>query len=172
LKLQKILVWDKASQDSVGLVEFHSTRSNKYQWHERAVSSLYTLKAGNEALLDKIKKEATNKTAEEVLEKFNKEETLLSVKEKVFEKDKSNFPKDLDWSVGSISGVEINKRNKASSFYKIEEILPSVEKTLKEARGYVIADYQDYLDKKWLEELKKDYNVEVDMLVFDSLVVE
>ncbi len=168
----KILVWDKASQDSVGLVEFHSTRSSDYQWNERAVASLYTLKAGNEALLNKIKKEATNKTAEEVLEKFNKEKVILSVKEKVFEKDKSNFPKGFDWSVGSISEVEINKRNKASSFYKLEEILPSGNKTLKEARGYVIADYQDYLDKKWLEELKKEYKVEVDMVVFESLVAK
>ncbi len=168
----KILVWDKASQDSVGLLEFHSTRNDDYQWNERAVTSLYTLKAGNEALLDKIKKEATNKTQEEVLEKFNKEKVILSVKEKVFEKDKSNFPKGLDWSIGSISEIEINKRNKASSFYKLEEILPSGNKTLKEARGYIIADYQDYLDKKWLEELKKEYKVEVDMVVFESLVAK
>ncbi len=166
----KILVWDKASQDSVGLAAFHETRKSNYKWNERAVASFYTLKAENEELLDKIKKEAKKKSAEEVLEKFNKEGVVLSVQEKVFEKDKSTFPNSLTWEVGATSEVEVNKRNKASSFYKIEEILPPAEKTLKEARGYVIADYQDYLDKKWLEELKEEYKVEVNRAVFDGLV--
>lgn len=166
----KILVWDKASQDSVGLAEFHNTRKGNYQWNERAVTSFYTLKTESEELMDKIKKEAMSKTPEDVLKKFNTEETVLSVQEKVFEKEKSTFPESLQWSVGAISATEVNKRNKASSFYKVEKILPPAEKTLKEARGYVIADYQDYLDKKWLEELKADYKVEVNQPVFEGLI--
>ncbi len=166
----KILVWDKASQDSTGLAEFYNSRKNNYQWNERAVASYYTLKAEHEELMDKIQKEAKKKTAAEVLEKFNNEETVLTVQEKVFEKDKSTFPNNLSWAAEAISEVEVNKRNKAQSFYKIEKILPPSEKTLKEARGYVIADYQDYLDKKWLEELKKEYVVEVNQAVFESLI--
>jgi peptidyl-prolyl cis-trans isomerase SurA len=166
----KILVWDKASQDSVGLAEFYSSHKDNYKWNERAVASHYTLKAEHADLIDKVQKEAKKNTAEEVLEKFNKEEPVLSVQEKVFEKDKSTFPEKLSWAAESVSEVEVNKRSKALSFYKIEKILPPSEKTLKEARGYVIADYQDYLDKKWLEELKKDYKVKVNHAVFESLV--
>ena len=43
-------------------------------------------------------------------------------------------------------------------------------KTLAEARGYVVADYQDYLEKQWLEELRNAYRVRVNDEVFEELV--
>lgn len=169
----KLLVWDKASQDSVGLAEFHNSRKDAYKWNERAETSLYTLKAESADMLEQIIKEAKKYPAKEVTAKFNtEEETILSVQEKVFEKDKSTLPAGLEWSVGSVSEVEVNKRNQASSFYKVEAILPPAEKSLKEARGYVIADYQDFLDKKWLEQLKKEYPVTINQAVFEGLVVK
>ena len=53
---------------------------------------------------------------------------------------------------------------------KIETLLPPSEKTLKQARGYVIADYQDFLEKQWLEELRSQYKVDIDQKVFKGLV--
>jgi peptidyl-prolyl cis-trans isomerase SurA len=53
---------------------------------------------------------------------------------------------------------------------KVEKILPPTVKTLSEARGYVVADYQEFLEKKWLSDLEKNYKVEINTAVFDSLV--
>ena len=168
----KILVWDKASQDSVGLVDFHSTRKANYTWNQRAVTSKYTVKAGNEEEVEKIRKDARKKPADTVLEKYNKEEPIVTADEEIFEKGKSRMPRGLEWRAGAVSDVTVNQRSKASIFHKIEEILPPSEKTLKEARGYVIADYQDYLDKKWLEELRSTYKIETDQAVFEGLIKE
>jgi peptidyl-prolyl cis-trans isomerase SurA len=55
---------------------------------------------------------------------------------------------------------------------KIEEILPEGLKTLNEARGYIVADYQDYLEEKWVERLKKEYEVDIDQKVFEKLIQE
>ena len=33
-----------------------------------------------------------------------------------------------------------------------------------------MADYQDYLEKKWLESLKKEFKVKVNDVAFNSLV--
>jgi peptidyl-prolyl cis-trans isomerase SurA len=168
----KILVWDKASQDSIGLDEFHSTRKANYTWNDRAVASKYTIKAGSEDEVEKIRKDARKKPSDTVLEKYNKEEPIITVEEEVFEKGKSRMPRGLEWRAGAVSDVTVSQRSKASNFHKIEKILPPSEKTLKEARGYVIADYQDFLDKKWLEELRSTYKIETDQAVFEGLIKE
>ena len=40
--------------------------------------------------------------------------------------------------------------DKWDQFYKIEKVIPPTTKTLTEARGYVVADYQEFLEKKWM----------------------
>ena len=42
-------------------------------------------------------------------------------------------------------------------------------KSLKEAKGLVTADYQNYLEKEWIEVLRKKYDYQVNEDVLDSL---
>jgi peptidyl-prolyl cis-trans isomerase SurA len=53
----------------------------------------------------------------------------------------------------------------------VEEVFngPS-QKSLTDARGYVVAEYQEYLEKQWHEELRKKYPVKLDQGVFMSMV--
>jgi peptidyl-prolyl cis-trans isomerase SurA len=44
------------------------------------------------------------------------------------------------------------------------------QKTLDEARGYAVAEYQDMLEKTWNAELRAKYPVKVDESVFRSMV--
>ena len=76
----------------------------------------------------------------------------------------------MEWKVGQLSPVQINKRNKSYEFFKIEEILPPSQKSLKEARGYVVADYQDFLEAGWLKYLKNEYKVDINQKVFNKMV--
>jgi len=59
---------------------------------------------------------------------------------------------------------------KTASFIKIEQIVPPTPKALSEARGYAVADYQDFLEKKWIMDLHKEYPVVVNEAVLKSLV--
>jgi peptidyl-prolyl cis-trans isomerase SurA len=52
----------------------------------------------------------------------------------------------------------------------VTEILPPRPKELNEARGYVIADYQDELERRWVEELRRAYEVEVNERVLKKLI--
>jgi peptidyl-prolyl cis-trans isomerase SurA len=57
--------------------------------------------------------------------------------------------------------------------YQITQVLnplPEKSRALEECRGYVVAAYQEYLEKQWLEELKKKYPVAVNKDVFERLV--
>ncbi len=168
----KILVWDKASKDSVGLANFFESRENVYKWNERAVVGTYSVPTDKASMIPSIQKKAKKCAAAELLEKINKKEDILSRQEKTYEKGKSQFPDGLEWKKGAISKVAENKRNKTSYFYKLDEIIPVTNKTLKDARGFVIADYQNYLEKQWIIELKKSYEIKVNQSVFDSLIKE
>ena len=57
-----------------------------------------------------------------------------------------------------------------NKFYKIEELVPPTQKTLKEARGYVVADYQDRLDEQWIQQLRKEYKVDINYDVFERII--
>jgi len=167
----KVLVWDKASEDSVGLAKFFETIKGKYRWDERAVASVYRISVDHRDQAEAIRTYAQTHSADEVKAKFNTEDNIVvNVESRTFEKGKSQELKSLDWKKGVTSPVDENARTKTIRFYKIEDLLPSAEKTLSEARGYVVADYQDMLERKWVDELKSTYKVKVNEKVFEGLV--
>ena len=166
----KQLVWDKANADTLGLQAFYDTQlQGKYMWGERAMTSLYTLKTIDPKTVEAVRKMAQTKPAAEVLEKFNKKEETLTVLEKRYEKGKNKDLGDL-WTAGAMTDSKIDEGTKTAVFYKIEAIEPPTQKALSESRGYAVADYQDYLEKQWVDELRKLYPVKVDEAVFKGLV--
>jgi peptidyl-prolyl cis-trans isomerase SurA len=166
----KQLVWDKANTDSIGLEKyFNENLKDKYKWDERAVVSTYSLKTDDPKEVAKIRELAAKKPAAEVLKKFNKKAELVTVIEKNYEKGKNKDLTEL-WSTGAISAAKSDAATKTSSFTKVERIEPASSKTLNEARGYAVADYQDFLEKQWIEDLRKMYSVQIDDKVFKSMV--
>ena len=169
----KILVWDKASQDSVGLEQYFAThkKNRKYFWNERAEVSFYSLKKDEVKCLSKVRKYAKKKSPKKALKKYNKDEKkILSHRTEIVEQGKNKVINELPWKKGSISATEINKRDLSHNFLKVEKILPPSPKTLKEARGYVVADYQDHLEREWVKELKKNYDIKINNEVFETLI--
>lgn len=164
-------VWDKASIDTVGLEAFFKQNEAKYKWEERAVVSQYSLLETAKEKINQVRDYASKNAPDLVLARFNTEEAkVLTYTEKQFEKGRNEVLDKMKWEVGGLSLVEISKRDKSYNFLKIEKLLPPSQKSLQEARGYVVADYQDFLEKKWLESLRKDYKVKVNEKVFNSLV--
>jgi len=167
----KVLVWDKASEDSLGLAKFFETIKGKYRWEDRAVSSVYRISIEHKSEVDAIRAYAQDHSADEVKAKFNSEEKILvNVESRTFEKGKSQELKEVEWKKGAMGPVDENARTKTIRFFKIEELLPPAEKTLSEARGYVVADYQDTLERQWVDQLKNTYKVKVNEKVLESLV--
>jgi peptidyl-prolyl cis-trans isomerase SurA len=167
----KMLVWDKASQDTTGLQAFYQKNQGDYLWGERAKVSIYTIQSESPKILAKVKKMAKKKSSEKVLKKVNKAGNLLTVTTGKVEKGKNKHEglDDLEWKKGAMTEGTLNSDN-TQSFVKIEEVLPREQKELKEARGYVIADYQDQLEAEWIEQLRKEYPVKINQAVLDSLV--
>jgi peptidyl-prolyl cis-trans isomerase SurA len=170
-EVTKMEVWDKASLDTVGLQKFFDENKSKYHWEPRAVVSQYSLVDSAKDQLNQIREYAAKNPPQKVLEKFNPgPEVILTMQERKYERGRNELLDRMEWKVGELSVVEISKRDRSASFLKIEELLPASPKSLQEARGYVVADYQDFLEKKWLEDLMKTYKIKVNEKVFNSLV--
>ena len=168
----KRLVWDRANTDSTGLeAYFNKNLKGKYMWDERADVSFYTIKSDDAKLVKKVRDYAAEKPAAEVLKKFNKkgENDVVAVLDRTYEKGKN---KDLDnmWKSGTMGELKTDAGTKTASFIKVENIIPPSPKALADARGYAVADYQDYLEKQWVEELRKEYKVDVKTDVLNALV--
>lgn len=167
----KQLVWDKANQDSTGLEAFFNQNlKGKYQWEERATLSTFIIKTDDAKLKGKILKAIGKKPTAAVLKKFNKTGApeVVLVSEKTWEKSKLKEP--ITWQAGWLSEPKTDEKTKATSIIKVEKLLPVGPKSLGESRGYAVADYQDFLEKQWVDDLKKMYKITVDEKVLMGMV--
>lgn len=168
----KILVWDKASQDTVGLKAFYEKNQANYQWNRRVNVSHYYLKDGSKHLIAQVREMVKGNPSTYVLSHFNTDPNspILSARDRTYEKGRNPLLDAITWEIGGMTKTEIAKRDKALNFMKIEKVLEPAQKTLKDARGYVVADYQDELEKAWIKELKSNHKVKINDDVFDGLV--
>lgn len=168
----KQIVWDYASKDTVGLQKFFETKiKGKYQWDERAVTEVYTIpKQFKKEAID-IRDYARTHSMKEVMDHFNTDkETKVLAKEEQFERFRNSDLKSLKWEKGIITDPIASKDFKTVKFYKILDIIPAGPKKLSEARGYIVADYQEELEKRWVASLKDEYKVKVKKSVVKSLI--
>lgn len=166
----KLLVWDKASQDTTGLKEFFATTDKQYNWEERAEVTEYTVNKDAAEQLSAVRTYAQNHTPQEVVQRFNNDSVrVVSYMRKTYERGTNEAIDQLTWKAGTVGNNGQAPRNGGFTFAKIERILPAGPKSLDDARGYVIADYQDYLEREWVESLRQKYDVEVNEKVLKNM---
>jgi len=157
-------IWDKAEQDSLGLVNFFEKNRKKYQWKERVSAKIITCDKEENA---KIAIELLKKN--EVVAEINKqlsENGIVDIKEGAFEKTNAIFPKDFQFSEG-IS--EVIQSNQQFIVIAVDETLPAQAKELNETRGRAISDFQDYIEKNWMAALQKRYPVSINKKALKKL---
>jgi peptidyl-prolyl cis-trans isomerase SurA len=170
-------VWGKASKDTAGLKAFYETRKNKYMWEPGFTGAVYT-----------FKNEQTMKDGLKLLEKKNVKDEDLHKKlhtdsgahdpahEPVtIQRGRYEFSKFQDFQQSAlVKGKLTAPKKNADGTYtvvKVDDVFASpTSKSLDDARGYAIAEYQDYLEKQWTDELRRKYPVKVNEDVFRSLI--
>lgn len=166
----KYMVWDRASEDTAGLRVFHEKNRGKYRWDERASILTVHIDTTDKTLADAIFKHLRKHSIESAFEKFDKDKKFLSFQRTVVEKKNPDAYKGLSFTKGATTDVALTQDLTGYNFRKVESILPAGLKTLDEARGYIIADYQDHLEAMWVDELRSKYTVTLNEQVFTSLI--
>src|SRR6188768_2568546 len=160
-------VWSKAQSDTAGQRAFYEQNKSKYKWNYSADAVIFycgdttTAKSFRNSLVK-------NKTKwRSLLENFSDKITLDSSR---FEITKISGAQKTTAKAGTITRIVKNKDDNSASFALIFKIYPTPgQKTFADARGDVVSDFQDTIDKKWIAELKKKYPVKVNDEVLKSI---
>jgi peptidyl-prolyl cis-trans isomerase SurA len=160
-------VWGKSTKDSAGLEKFYKESKDKYMWEERA--DVYVYKCSTEVLAKEVSKLlAKNKSDKEITDKINKNSQLNLAVDNIMYLKGENKVVDANWKQ-SVSAYAKDDKDQRYYIYKVSKILPPTAKKLDEARGIITSDYQTYLEKEWLKNLKSKYKVEVDQSVVGTI---
>lgn len=172
-EVTKQMVWDKASKDTSGLAQFYEAHQGNYQSPERAVVDIFRIVPSAAGKLNDIVNFTQEHSAEEVLKEFNQDDFVIGVEVKEMERpDLENYFRSIQWKENACSRPQSANDGAALTFAKIREIKPASQLTLKDARGYVVADYQDFLDKEWIDSLRDEYQYKINHKVLESIVVQ
>lgn len=155
-------IWNFASVDTLGLEEYYKKNTNKYSWEERFKGMVVTCK--NDSVREEVDKFfAAEMTVPEILDLLNAKENLISINESAWEKGANPVVDYYVWN-----GPKPNNFNSELTFIRGDKIPPQ-PKTLDEARGLYVSDYQKYLEEKWLKELRAKYKITVNKKLLKSI---
>jgi peptidyl-prolyl cis-trans isomerase SurA len=163
-------VWTKASKDTLGLENYYVEHQSRYQWGPRV-----------KAIILKTSKQKVKKLESELQTFQNPDSLKMAITQKKiprfphlafdsgdYEKGDYYITDQVKWVKG-ISKPVFEKDNKHADIVWIENIFPAGQKSYKDAKGLVIADYQNLLQKRWVESLRKKYPVHINQKVLKKL---
>lgn len=167
--LTKDLVWDKASKDTSEIRAFYNDHKSDYVWEDRADVTHYTISSTDPTLVTKILNDSRNKTTKELTDLYNTQKELIFFRQETLESSHEEL-QGMTLKKNQVSAPKFKKSLKVTTFKKIDNVTPSRQKTLKEARGYIISDYQELLDQQWISQLNKENNVKINKKVLKKLI--
>jgi peptidyl-prolyl cis-trans isomerase SurA len=97
----------------------------------------------------------------------NKDSQLnLQVETKLFTKGENELV-DKNWNPGT--SADIIDKDKKVVIVVVNKLMKPEPKAYQDAKGMVTADYQSFLEKQWLSELKQKYAVTIDQSVLSTV---
>lgn len=162
-------VWDKAAKDEAGLAAYFKKNKAKYAWDKpRFKGMAYHVKtqADIKAVRNCVKKLPFGDWNEALRTTFNNDSLLrIRVEKGIFKEgdnaliDREVFKKDRE--VKETKGFPID-----ATYGKV---LKKGPEDYSDVKGLVTADYQEELEKQWVTDLRKKYNVVVNKDVLKTV---
>ena len=161
-------IWSKAIKDTLGLKQFYESNQDKFMWETRVQAKIINCINSTIALkvISKINK---GQTLDKIKTKINKNSSLnMNIEEGVFLKGQNIFVDKVDWKIGLSEPIIDNDFTK---LVLIESVLAPSPKLLKEAKGLITSNYQDFLEDMWLNDLRNKYSVRINEQLWDILIL-
>lgn len=160
-------VWDKASLDTAGIEAFFAQNKKNYAWDApRYKGIVFHCKDQNtqKAVKRMIKAAHPDSIQNYIDKRMNVDSVVYVRSEKGLWKQGQNGAVDkLVWKTG-----DFEPKEEYPYVFVVGKKLKNPESYMDE-RGKVTSDYQDYLEKQWIEELKKKHEVVINREAFEEL---
>ncbi|MFC4721053.1 peptidylprolyl isomerase [Geojedonia litorea] len=155
-------VWNAAIQDSLGLRSYFEANKNNYIWNDRVEATIISgakrkTIAEAKTLLDK----GINATDIKKMLNTNNEQNLM-ITQGTLELDNPSLPTNLEIKKGV---SKIYNYNDAFHVINVIDVLPSTTKSFEQAKGMVINDFQNKIEKDWIATLKQQFKVSINQEV-------
>ncbi len=160
-------VWGNASNDTVGLVKYYNENKGKYLWSPSANMILFN--CSNKTVADAAKASLLGgKDWRKIVEEAN---NTIQADSGRFELSQLPLKMDSKLSAGAVTDIAVNAQDGTAGFAKVLKLYDAnIQRSFDEAKGLVINDYQNILEEKWINELRKKYPVKINEAVFQSLL--
>ncbi|MDD2196270.1 MAG: peptidylprolyl isomerase [Bacteroidales bacterium] len=163
-------VWSKAANDTEGIEKFYNENIERYTWEERVHAKLY--KAVDEKTAKKAHKLAKSRRGMRYddatfMSKFNNEtDTLITIEPLVTLASSQQVKNHNNWNKYT---SPVQKQDDIFTFIRVIKTVTNEPKSLNEIKGQVIADYQEHIEKKWLDELRKKHSVTINKVLYNDI---
>lgn len=161
-------IWDRASTDSAGLRRYYEAHKDKYWWDASADALLFT--CSNARAAEDLKARLQEHSIEDWRQLTDSGAAAIQADSGRYELTQIPNPGRADLHPRSYTPFSTNTADNSVSFAYILNIYRDRSpRNYRDARGFVINDYQTFLEDQWIAELKKKYAIKVDETVFKSL---
>ena len=163
-------VWSKAVKDTIGLQQYYDQNKNNYMWDTRLDASVFDIKDLSivKSLNKLLKKGASD---EQILAKFNHDSIQkVTIIHSKFSKGDNALIDGVEWKPGT--SKIIPQGDTANAIVVVHKVVAPEPKLLSEIRGTITAEYQNYLEKAWIAELRAKYPVIVNREVFNTIITQ
>ncbi len=162
-------VWDKAAQDVAGLQDCFNRHKKDYKWDAKRFKGYY-IQAADKTSLQAAKMIVSNCMKREpdsiqsyIDQRINQDgKTLVKIKQGLWEKGRN---KAIDVLAFKVKDTDYQPATDYPEAIVIGKMLSKPE-SYEDMRSTVTTQYQDELEKAWIEELKKKYPVEYKLTDF------
>ena len=160
-------IWDRSERDSLELENFFNAHREDYTWKTRAdvLIGSCTQKPKAELVRNLL---LAGRSPEWIKESLNEGATVhvLFSKGKL-EEGSSKLPEGFTFTEG-VSEI-FQEGDNQFTILRVDRIYPETRKELKEARGEVLNDYQNYLEEQWVAQLRETYEVRINKKNYKNL---
>jgi peptidyl-prolyl cis-trans isomerase SurA len=161
-------IWDKASTDSAGLAKYYEAHKGKYWWNASADALLFTCNSSGTA--ETLKARLTAGTVGAWRTYTDSIGSAIQADSGRYELPQIPGTVFSTPTAQSFTEFTSNKADNTVSFAYILAVHNNREpRSYHDARGFVINDYQGFLEEQWVEGLRKECPVKVDEQVFKAL---
>jgi peptidyl-prolyl cis-trans isomerase SurA len=160
-------VWSKAGADSIGLRRYFEANKQNYKWG--ASADVLVFNCANEIAAKKALEDCKNGIPWNTIA----QESNNQIQADSGRNEMSQIIDSLSNGkpgIGSYSHFTINTDGSATFVKYIKLYEAGMQRSFSEARGLVINDYQNVLEKQWVDNLRKKYTVKYNEATFREML--